>query len=463
MEIEHTRIDSSNVDVKAGSLVNEHGMADWQAVSEEISQSSTAEIDPRTRDSRSGGVELAAFHDQSYEAATTPDPSQHLEQTTDRDSSSGLALQSLAPDVSLDIEDEATELDYVVNARAIAEISGYGTPKKGPIGALLYWYTVHQRKKVLAEEHAQAESRLSEADQKKRESLAALGRKAAELKIQDSSLKALIGKASLAQGELRGKERQKTHLSQEHRASLKPLEAKLKILDQDAEPLRVEEAKIKGEHGALMAQCRHIETKKKRFQIDLRNMDDLIGKRQEALLSPETPEEEKDKLFKEVGQFEGRRPGLIEEVEACDKALAKLAVPVSGLEAQLSDIQTKLAAKISVIQGVADEIKSISENFAKVEGAVAQAVQAESEKVENAWADVGQQIIHGKEVPQELAVLKKQAIASITNGKEARKKLALVARARDSYDRNTISAAKKVAIATLVVIAVLIALAIVFN
>ncbi len=387
---------------------------------------------------------------------------EHDEYRPQGEMKSSLDLESIAPMPPMDLmEDGAASgrfLQQGLNDISVREIAKFGDPGSGVIGSLRYWLRVHTRLKELAIEHDQALEKSRAAMVDKNDGYARLGRKANELRITGDSLEPLISRASTAEADLKGTEQRRSSLESEHQEKASPIEAKLKQIEAEAVPLHQKESQINEELTNLQKDRKRTETKMKRFEIDLRNMEELISKRQESYADTNRPKEERDKLLVEIAAFDKRRPGLIEQVEACQKEIAEMSGPIEAIEAQLNEVKESIRDKQEKIDALKSELNVLSRSHSEADGAVTRQMESEKEKVEESWASVGERIIAEHVDEPELEKLKSKVLSTITGASEAERKAELLSKAQTCYDHDVITFAKRIAGAAVAAIVGIIAL-----
>jgi chromosome segregation ATPase len=383
------------------------------------------------------------------------------ETLSEDDRMSGLELASYAPSAPQS-QTSGTKAQARAQELAALDMANFGTPDPGFVGAIKYWLRVRRRLKDLTAQYDQAMSASESATNEKQTLLAELGRKGHAVGIKDKQVVSLISRATIEEGELRGAERRLSELDTEYKTALKPLEAKLKDAEAEAEPIKQQEKEALGVQEKLFNDRNRIEAKLKRAQIEIRNLDELVAKRQGVYANPETSEEERAKLFQEMNEFENKRPPMEESVRLCQEDLAVLAKPIAEAEMELGKIRGVLSEKLNKINSLNAEIKDLSASYKEKTNQQARKTKAQSEKVELAWTAAGEAIITQQCDLPEHRDFKKQVVAAMDGDMVSKTKVAILSTAMESYDHNVVSRAKVYSIVGLVGIVAIIVLLLIF-
>ncbi len=355
---------------------------------------------------------------------------------------SGLSLESLLPP-SMGAGPAGADLPkQEIDSATVSETARFGAPDKGVVGALKYWIRVRARLKELIQEYDTAVGDCSSAITRKAEYCARLGRKGQEIGLEGEILTPLISKAAIAQGELKGTERRHSSLADEHKAKIEPIEKERDKVDAEAAPLRKKKSLANEELKRQYTERKGIEVRLKRAEIEMRNVDDLIAKKQEKYGLPDCPKEERDELLKDISAIDKRRPGILEQIKACEGEMEKLAGPIEKAESVLEQIEEVLDAKQGRIDELQSQINASQASYSQAEGAVAQKMENESEKVETAWTEVGERIVVERRSEPGLKELSNLTIGALTAADEAQQKVEVLSRAQNAYDNNVVKRAK---------------------
>jgi hypothetical protein len=380
---------------------------------------------------------------------------------SEADRMSGLELASYVPSAPQS-QTSATAAQSRAQEMAARDLADFGTPESGFVGSIKYWLRVRRRLKVLTAKHEQAIATSESTSDQKHTLLAEMGRKGHAVGIKNEVVVSLISKSTIEEGELRGAERRLNELDTEYNTAKKPLEAKLKDAEAEAEPIRQQKKEALEVQQNLFTDRNRIEAKLKRAQIEIRNIEELVAKRQGAYADPETSEEDRAKLFKEMNDFENKRPAVEEAVRLCEEELAVLAKPIAEAETKLGQIRGVLSEKLNKINSLTAEIKDLSAAYKEKTNQQARKTTAQSEKVELAWTAVGEAIITQQCNEPELKDFKKQVIAAMDGDVASKTQVAILSTAMDSYNHEVVSRAKLFSIVGLVAVVVIVVLLLVF-
>ncbi len=380
----------------------------------------------------------------SLEAESYGESGSGLDLDTDdapRAALSGLALQSLEPEAPVEM---GALSPLGGDEMAVAQTAGFGRPKEGIVGAVKYWIVVLQRQKILKGELAEAELTHERLEAEKVKLLAELGRKAHEAGVKAGAVGELISKALLAQAELKGVEKQRLNRSTEHKTKVDSLNAAIELMEKKISPTKREEDELKGQRRDLMNERKGVETRLKRFQIDLRNMDELIRKRQEAYADLNKPKEERDKLLADITMFDKRCNGLNAQASALETELQTFDAPLADVEYRLKEVRDRMAPELKKIMALNKEIDEITRRFTEEDGQTAQKLGENQKIVLDAWASTGVQVIKDKLDEPDLEAGKKKGTAAMIAAEQAEDKKALLSRAIVSYDGEAVKKAQTV-------------------
>ncbi|MCP4197148.1 MAG: hypothetical protein GY762_08360 [Proteobacteria bacterium] len=384
-----------------------------------------------------------------------------MDRLSEADRMSGLELASYAP-TAPQPRGSATKAESKALELAARDMANFGIPDSGFVGSIKYWLRVRRRLKELSAQHEKAVATSQSSTSQMHTLLAELGRNGHAIGIKNEKVVSLISRASIEQGELKGAQRLLQELETEYKAALQPLEADRKIVEAETIPIKEQEKEALDVLEKLVVDRKRIEAKLKRAQIELRNLDELVGKRQENYAEPDKPEEERAKLFSEITAFENKRPALEEQVRAGEEELAVLAKPIAEAEAELEKIRGALSEKLNKINFIDTEIKALTASHKEKSNQQAIKTTQQSEKVETAWAVVGETIITEQCDEQELKELKAKAIGSMDGDTESKKQVALFSIAMDCFDHDVVSRAKVYSIVGLIGVVALIVLLLIF-
>ncbi len=354
--------------------------------------------------------------------------------------SSGLDLESLAPDIPL----PETMATSAVELQTEIALGGFEKPGDGILGAFQYWWHVHKRLNILKIDLRNAEKKASLDNETALRLSAEFGRALHQGASPPAELVPLMDAARLADGERKGLERKRNNEFTAHRNRIDALNADIERIERENAPTLAKKQKLTEEKQHLLDEQRGIETRKKRVQIDLRNMETLIRQRTEKNLSPKTTAEEKEELLNEISRFDKRCPELKQQIDGFDKALHKLSMPVSACEMDLNAIDEQLAPDLRRIAELKKEIEQQEAAFTEEDRITQTVLEVEDERATNAWAEVAKQAIFGNsDIADEHKSQKAALTLALRTAHESTRHVELLVDALEGYDKQTVAKAKK--------------------
>lgn len=327
----------------------------------------------------------------------------------------------------------------------VREIAKFGIPAAGVVGTLKYWLKVRKRLDELAVEYDQAVEKCRGILGKKKEACAELGKQAGLIGLGEETVTPLIKKAVAAGDELSNRERARLESASEHKAKIEPIDIKIKFVEKEAAPFYEKEKQALEEQRKVVVARRRIEVKKEAVDAELKAIDDQIEKLQLEFADLERPKEERDRLLKEIGMVDRNRHPLMKQVEQLEKELSVLDEPLARVDAKLKDVRGFLNAKLDEIKELNVQKNKLLREFNRLDSDAQKQLEQESSKVESLWAAVGEKIVEKGVKEPKLDKLQTKALASISDAEQAEKRVELISKARDSYDKETVAKAKKIA------------------
>ncbi len=408
-------------------------------------------------------------------SSPTPDPGLDIQPTNLPMEPDGIIeTPTVSDDSAIEIRKSGLELDSFdslppqtvlgapieknVSKFAVQDVARFGSVDSGVVGTIKYWLHVRKRLGELAVEYDEAQGKERAAKDTRLALLSELGKKAYEIGIDSKSIAELISQARLLQAELRGLERRHLDLESDYQTKMGPLDEKMKQLEAEAEPFVKQEEQVTEELNKLFNNRKGVQTKKKRTEIELRNIDDLIAKRQAKYADLELPKEERDKLLKEISTFDNKRPGIIEQMETCEKELEALETPIVEMETKHGEIRGLMNEKRTEIGALNTEIDSLSKSFSGESNEMNRKLETESEKVNTAWAKVGERVILERCETPEIEGIFAKAMRAMQDVTDLEMHVEILARAQDSYDLNVVTRAKQLVAGAAVAVVVIIGL-----
>ncbi len=328
----------------------------------------------------------------------------------------------------------------------VREFAGFGPPPSGPVGTVRYWLAVRRRTRALAQELEQAQIASGSAERTLLTNRAELGRRAAALKLEGGAIKPLIAKALTAQGELKGIEREQLSLQNEHSTALEALRARLVEATAAAEPVHREAALAQKALDKKLTDQRRSQAKVKRSEIELRNLDSQVQRCKALIGDPKTSPDRQQQLLADSMALDEKRAALLTQLENNQSELAGHDVPIAEAQETVAKIAQRLAEKTRMIDGIEAERKKLEAVHQDRSLKVSQQVDGEFQKVEKAWAQVGQQLIAENPSVPELDDLRNQVLAARKRAHETKRQLELTTRAQGAFDKSAVARAKQLLI-----------------
>ncbi|MCP4601820.1 MAG: hypothetical protein GY847_15115 [Proteobacteria bacterium] len=371
------------------------------------------------------------------------------------DSSSGLQLASVDPvPASEAMETSAVRAMPDIEAR---ELAGFGAPGSGVIDAVKYWLRVRNRLKELDKEYDRSEEASREANIYLQEAMTVLGREGYQFGLSEAPLKPRYALALKAERDLKTTEDTKSNLETERQANLEKLQAERKGFEEEAAPLKEKEEKASRELSDIQSDYKRVETKLRQAEDEHEKTVDVIAKRQEEYFDPEKSESDKERLFSETTELEQKKEYLDERVLFHKQELSELAEPVSEAEANVNQLREKLSEKMARIQVLRRAETQMSRDYAEKADAAELKIGDRIVNVEQAWAQVGEAIFKNKFGKEELALPSKNVASATEAAASATRHIELLTRAKDCYDYDVVTKAKRISVVFGVAIGAIIA------
>jgi hypothetical protein len=331
--------------------------------------------------------------------------------------------------------------DFDDRAEVLAA-AGFGSPRPGPIGAVAYGLKVRSRLGALRVERAAAAREVSLAAATLTERLADLGRRAAELGLAtEPGLERLVAAARLRQSGSEGIARRRAGLVEDHRLAKAALIERRDGIEQEAGPIREEEREAEAALARLENDRRRIEARVKRLRIELRNIREIIARRQQDYAAPRRTAEEKQRLLTEIAGQDRKQPAILQELGEHEAALDALAPPVTEAAARLASIRERLGAVVAGSAPIDRELRELDRRFEDDRARLAAEASGGESRAREAWSEVGTALLDG-EPPAGIGDPWPPALDARTRERAAARRLDFLDRALVAYDPEVLAQAK---------------------
>ncbi|MDD5309388.1 MAG: hypothetical protein PHU25_18890 [Deltaproteobacteria bacterium] len=372
------------------------------------------------------------------------------------------------PSLPEDDEDSLPELETVVSvvpppaaaparSRAdasrddVARVAAFGTPDAGLMGAVRYALRVRARLMELKDAHDKAKVDREAAGKDTLALFASLGRQAREVRVESGAVTERLSVVEESEKALGATQGRKSEIEAAHHARLRELERQAKAVEVEAEPVHQEEKEGLERLERLRNERRRAETKLKRAEIELRNIFEVIEKRQKDYADLSLPKDERARLLADIAAHDKQQPPLFEEVKKREAEIAALTGPLAEAEKAYAEVRVRLEEKMGQVSRIRHESNRISREFERETAAVESEIGAKGDSLQKAWATVGRAAYACKEAPEAW----KPVIADLRKAldEEVRmiKKVESLAAALDSYDRRVVEKGWRVMIGAAVV------------
>jgi predicted nucleic acid-binding Zn-ribbon protein len=348
------------------------------------------------------------------------------------------------------------------NASEARELAAYGFPPDGLLGAAFYFLKVRKRRLELLEEQRRRTAEATAADTHQRKLLSRLAQEANRAGMCPAELGPSIEQAkqfSQEQVEARTKAEE---LEVEHKLQIDHLEKERSGIDDICQPLREEQELVKAELDKLAKAKRGIEVHKKRAEIELRNIEDGIARKQQTYADPGKSREEKDALLREISVLDNQRPELLTRLRSHEKEIETLAAPLAEAEVKLEEVGGKLDDLGERRSQLDAEIGRLGEKFSKAVSLASEEMERATEKADELWAKVGRRLLSDKidapSLSETLALVK----AASQEAMASQNRRLIIDLAVNSYDKPVFDKGKKLFVGACAAAVLLVVLVLVF-
>jgi hypothetical protein len=334
-------------------------------------------------------------------------------------------------------------VDHATDDREeVLRVAGFGSPGYGLLGTLAYGLKVRSRLGALRVERAAAAREAHAAAATRAERLAGLARRAEGLGLTDDPrLERALDAARRHQGGSEDLARRRAGLAEDHREAKGRLLGRRAEIEQAAEPIREEERAAAAALARLENDQRRGEARVRRLRIELRNIQEIIARRQQEYAAPQRTADEKRRLLAEISEQDRKQPGLVAELNEQEAAVAELAAPVEEAAARLAEIRERLGAALAGIAGIDRELRELDRRFEEDRARLESEVAGGQALARDAWAEVGAALLDG-DLPAALDDVRTPALEAATRERAAGRRLAVLELALSAYDAGVVARAR---------------------
>jgi chromosome segregation ATPase len=358
-----------------------------------------------------------------------------------REEGSGLQLEVMEEDAP---EAAAPAAGPTEIARdEVKDLGGFGPPPAGLVETVRYGFRVSARLSALAAQRRKAEETRSRDDERRLVLLAELGRMTHEHGLASASAESKVSHALRLEQNLGGALKRRDGLTHEHNESLRKLAGEMREVEILMAPAREREVAATLRLDAVRADQRRAEGKLKRAEIELRNVTELIEKRQKQFADLSRPREERDRLLKEIADLDLSQPEMHARIKAGVDALEELREPMAQAQAAADQVNLELAGLGERLGGLRKERERLERTFSQAADNVDRVVEEDRREARNAWATVGEQVVaEGTHLAAPLARKGEVVAAAVETAAASARKLEVIARASEAYDHDAYRKAK---------------------
>ena len=348
-------------------------------------------------------------------------------------SSSGLELD-LGPDqMGMSVESVARR------GATIPVDAGFGKPGEGPLGAVLYWIRVRKRQRALVQKIRVVAAERDRAREKSEALFAILGRRAHGLGLTPEAAEDAVSSALSSEASIETHSSRQAERHSEFESRIAGLDADLQNAESAAEPFRDAERVLQEEKKQLNSRRRGSETNRKRYQIELQNIEVLSVRKRESPVGGAAAMG----TVEEISDLEERREEALRRIEASDAELSALAAPIAENESKLAEAARLLLPYNEKCDAIRAEIEVLKQQVAAADGEDRDAAEIEGASAERSWAEVGRMTLRERVRHPELDNKSADAAAAASRVSEVDGEVAVLEAACDGYDRNAVRRAKQ--------------------
>ena len=388
-------------------------------------------------------------------AAVPPEP----ERSAGCAASSGLELDfDFGPDLPSPSSASGGRYAGSVPTALIARDAGYRKPGNGPLGAVLYWLRVRKRRRALGDELRGAIAERDRARAKSETAFAALGRGAHALGLMPEAAEGAVDAALAAESSIRDRASRQAERHADFETQIATAAAALQEAEATAAPFREVEHRLLEEKKQLDAKRRGCETNRKRYQIELKNIEALSAQKRGGASGGGAPS---DETLAELTALGERREEALSKISDLDAALSASAVPTAENETKLAEASRVLSPYNDRCAEIRAEVAALKQKVADADSADRDAAQNESANVEHSWAEAGRAALRERVRHSELDPKTAEAVASAGRASDADATVASLEACLNAYDRDAIRRAEQTFCAAAALIVLLIAVLII--
>ncbi len=331
----------------------------------------------------------------------------------------------------------------------INRVSGFGKPGEGIVAGVKYWLKVRERHRAILKDIEEANVESESSKNRLATVQAELGKKGHSLGVTTDSIKHLVSSALVADGEFMSVRKRRIGLESDHRDSVRMLEQTIRDLEKEAAEVRRDETAASLRLDGLKKDHRRIEGQQKRVQIEHRNLLEMIERHQEEYADLEKPKQERDELLARISELDKQQPAIVERINAHGEDLKKLVVPLAQAEEAAKVVRDRLHEFTERIVAVRAEKADLNEVFSQADDSVSRQIDVERGQITAAWAAVGERMIAERlcDGDDDLRDNAQVVVGAMEAAHDASRKVELLVRAMDAYDKGVFTQGRNVVIA----------------
>ena len=340
----------------------------------------------------------------------------------------------------------------------INRISGFGKPGEGIVAGVKYWLKVRDRHRAILKDIEGAREDSESSKNRLAAVHAELGKKGHSLGVTTEPIKNLISSALVADSEFMSVRKRRIGLESDHRDSVRALEQTIRDLEKETAEVRRDETAASLRLDGRKKDHRRVEGQQKRVQIEHRNLLEMIERHQEEYADLEKPKEERDKALARISELDRQQPAIVERINEYSEALKEIVVPLAQAEEAAKVARDRLHEFTERIVVVRAEKADLNEVFSQADGSVSRQIDVEREQITAAWAAVGERMIAERLCDRDdLRDNAQVVMGAIEAAHDTSRKVELLVRAMDAYDKRVFTQGKNVVIAGAIGVVIVIA------
>ncbi|MBN2342860.1 MAG: hypothetical protein JXX29_18075 [Deltaproteobacteria bacterium] len=336
----------------------------------------------------------------------------------------------------------------VDEAAKVADIAQFGKVETGVLGIMKYGLRVKQRLPVLAAENETTQSEKKIAWDALEAAKAALGRAAHREKIADKAddpkLARIVANAQKADGRLEEVQREEDKINLEFEKKYQVVDSARAEVEAAMEPFKIEELKTQTAFEQIKKEKGRLTAKVKRTEIELRNIRELIEKKQTAYADLQRPKEERSRLLKEIAEQDNKQVPLQNRLKTEQQELDAIRAPFDAIQHKLQSVQQNLGGYNEKLVALNKQHRDLEKEQENALNGVHSKAEGESKHAQEAWASVGEIVYVNKLIQGDAMSAAANTLNTKTNAFfAAQEKAALYEQALTSYNKGAFEQAKK--------------------